>query len=54
MALAQRDALIAALAARVAELEARLGKNSRNSWRSSSGSSPARRSAEAPSPQSKN
>jgi transposase len=29
--LAQRDALIAALAARVAELEARLGKNSRNS-----------------------
>lgn len=29
--LAQRDALIAALAGRVAELEARLGKNSRNS-----------------------
>lgn len=29
--LAQRDALIAVLAARVAELEARLGKNSRNS-----------------------
>ena len=29
--LAQRDTLIAALAARVAELEARLGKNSRNS-----------------------
>lgn len=31
VALAQRDALIAALAGRVAELEARLGKNSRNS-----------------------
>lgn len=31
MLLAQRDALIAALAGRVAELEARLGKNSRNS-----------------------
>ena len=31
MVLAQRDALIAALAGRVAELEARLGKNSRNS-----------------------
>jgi len=29
--LAQRDALIAVLAGRVAELEARLGKNSRNS-----------------------
>jgi transposase len=31
VALAQRDALIAGLAGRVAELEARLGKNSRNS-----------------------
>ena len=31
VALTQRDALIAALAGRVAELEARLGKNSRNS-----------------------
>lgn len=31
--LAQRDALIAALAGRVAELEVRLGKNSRNSSR---------------------
>ena len=29
--LAQRDALIATLTARIAELEARLGKNSRNS-----------------------
>ena len=31
--LAQRDALIAVLAARVSELEARLGMNSRNSSR---------------------
>jgi transposase len=31
VALTQRDALIATLADRVAELEARLGKNSRNS-----------------------
>ena len=31
VALTKRDALIAALASRVAELEARLGKNSRNS-----------------------
>jgi len=31
VALAERDALIVALAGRVAELEARLGKNSQNS-----------------------
>ncbi len=31
VALRQRDALISALAGRVAELEVRLGKNSRNS-----------------------
>ena len=31
--LAQREALIAALVGRVAELETRLGRNSRNSWK---------------------